>query len=85
MNLPQRIAVLIALGVALHVSCQAILTDDNLEGGWTSYAPNSGQMLQSPLAGDKFTTIAEVLIFVVHAGAWLAIALWLLRDRDSSH
>lgn len=84
MNLPQRIAVLIALGVALHVSCQAILMDDNLAGdGWMNYAPNgSSSLLHSPLDGTRFSTTVEVLVFVVHAGAWLATALWLLRDRD---
>jgi hypothetical protein len=81
LNLVQRLAVLVALGVALHVLCQAILFDDNLEGTQVEYTPGSS-LLHSPLAGDKFSTTAELLVFSLHAGAWLAAALWLLRDRE---
>lgn len=81
LNLPQRIAVLVALGVALHLLCQAILLDDEVDGTWSAY-PQSGSILQSPLAGTRFSTVVELGVFALHAGAWLAAALWLLRDRD---
>ena len=78
-NLYQRIAVLIALGVVLHVSCQAILVGD--DGGWFAYAPND-ELLHSPLTGSKFSPLVEVLVFGGHVLAWTVAALWLLADRD---
>lgn len=83
-NLYQRVAVLIALGVVLHVSCQAILVGDGRDGpdgGWFSYAPGN-QMLHSPISGSKFSPVVEVLVFAAHVGVWTLAALWLLRDRD---
>jgi hypothetical protein len=79
-NLYQRIAVLIALGVVLHVSCQAILVGD-AGGSWFAYASNS-EAMQSPLTGSKFSAIVEVLVFGGHVLAWTLAALWLLADRD---
>lgn len=80
-NLYQRIAVLIALGVVLHVSCQAILVGD-ANGEWFAY-PAAGEMLQSPLTGTKYSPIVEILVFIGHVGVWTVAALWLLRDRDA--
>jgi len=79
-NLAQRLVVLVALGVVLHVSCQAILLGD-VDQGWFSYAPNS-EMLHSPLRGQRFSALVEALVFGAHVAAWTAAALWLLRDRD---
>lgn len=81
-NLYQRIAVLIALGVVLHVSCQAILVGDGGEGGWFAYAPGN-EMLRSPLTGSRYSALVEVLVFAAHVGVWTLAALWLLRDRDA--
>ncbi len=83
-NLYQRVAVLIALGVVLHVSCQAILVGDQRgpgDGGWFSYAPAT-EMLHSPITGSRFSPVVEVLVFALHVGVWTIAALWLLRDRD---
>ena len=79
-NLYQRIAVLIALGVVLHVSCQAILVGDT-GGEWFSY-PAAGEVLDSPLSGSKYSPMVEVLVFAGHVLTWTLAALWLLADRD---
>ena len=79
-NLYQRIAVLIALGVVLHVSCQAILFEDVGDGGWFAYTPGSEHL--EPVGAAKFTPIVQVLVFAAHVGAWTLAALWLLRDVD---
>jgi hypothetical protein len=79
-NLYQRIAVLIALGVVLHVSCLAILVGDRRDGGWFAYAPDT-EMLHSPLTGSKYSPLVEVLVFGAHVAVWTLAALWLLRDR----
>ena len=80
-NLYQRIAVLIALGVVLHVSCQAILFKDvSATGEWFAYTPGSEHL--EPIGPAKFTPIVQVLVFAAHVGAWTLTALWLLGDRD---
>ena len=66
MNLLQRVAVLLALGVVLHVSSQAILFED----------PRTF-VGEDPRYGGG----AQALVVAAHVGAWLAAALWLLRDR----
>ena len=79
-NLYQRIAVLIALGVVLHVSCQAILFKDVGEAaGWFAYTPGSEHL--EPAGPAKFTPIVQVLVFAGHVAVWTLAALWLLRDR----
>lgn len=81
-NLYQRVAVLIALGVVLHVSCQAILFKDvgGGAGGWFSYRPGSEHL--EPVGAAKFTPVVQVLVFAAHVLGWTLAALWLLRDRS---
>ena len=66
MNLAQRVAVLLALAVVLHVSSQVILFEH-----------------PSALIGDdpRYGGGAQLLVVAAHVGAWLAAALWLLRDQ----
>ena len=79
MNLAQRVAVLLALGVVLHVSCQAILFKDVADAGWFAYTPGVEHL--EPAGPAKFTPVVQVLVFAAHVGAWTGAALWLLRDR----
>jgi hypothetical protein len=67
LNLPQRVAVLLALGVVLHVSTQVILFEEPrvLIGDEPRYGGG-----------------AQGLLIAAHVGAWLVAALWLLRDRE---
>lgn len=67
MNLAQRVAVLLALGVVLHVSSQVLLFEDP-----------SAFVGESPRYGGG----GQLAIVAAHVGTWLAAALWLLRDRD---
>jgi len=66
MNIPQRIAVLLSLGVVLHVSSQVILFED--PSAFVGTDPRYGGAMQ-------------LLVMTAHVGTWTAIALWLLRDR----
>ena len=67
MNIAQRVAVLLSLGVVLHVSSQAILFEEP----------------KAFLGTDpRFGGAGQLLVVAAHVGAWLAAALWLLRDRD---
>ena len=67
MNIAQRIVVLLALGVVLHVSSQVILFE-------------SPQVFVGTSA--RFGGLGQLLVVTVHVGTWLGAALWLLRDRD---
>lgn len=67
MNVAQRVAVLLALGVVLHVSSQVILFEE-----------------PSAFIGEdpRYGGLGQLLVMVVHVGAWTGAAVWLLRDRD---
>jgi hypothetical protein len=66
-NLAQRVAVLVSLGVVLHVSSQAILFEEPRT--FIGEVPRYGGGVQA-------------IVVAVHVGAWLVAALWLLRDRQ---
>jgi hypothetical protein len=66
-NLPQRVAVLLSLGVVLHVSSQVILFED--PSAFIGTDPRFGGGMQ-------------LLVVAAHVGTWLAAALWLLRERS---
>ena len=68
MNLLQRVAVLVSLGVVLHVSSQAILFES--PRAFVGEDPRFGGAVQA-------------LVVAAHVGGCLAAALWLLRDRDT--
>lgn len=66
MNLAQRLVVLVALGVVLHVSSQVLL-----------YHEPSVFIGEEPRLGGT----GQLAVVTAHVGAWTAAALWLLRDR----
>jgi hypothetical protein len=68
-NLPQRIAVLLALGVLLHISGTAILFDEP-----SAFVPH----------GPRYGGATQAVVVAVHIAAWTAAALYLLRDRDDA-
>ena len=65
MNIAQRLALLVALGVVLHVSSQVVLFEEPrvLIGDQPRYGG-----------------LGQLVVVVSHVGAWTLAALWLLRD-----
>jgi hypothetical protein len=66
-NLPQRLAALVALGVLLHVSATAIIFAE--PRAFVGEDPRYGALVQAVVVG-------------LHICAWTVAALYLLRDRD---
>lgn len=83
MNLPQRVAVLIAWAAALWVLGWAVLVEyPSSSGGWTNYSPNNALVAIGGYDdGLRFEPAVSAAIGLGLIGAWLALALWLLRDR----
>lgn len=81
-NLAQRLAVLIAIGVVLHVSSQVILFEDPMAGGWFSYAPESEAVHLPGARGAKFSPFVQLLVIAAHVAVWAVAAVWILADRD---
>jgi hypothetical protein len=69
MNLAQRVALLLALAVTLHVSATVIVFEHPrvLVG-------------EDP----RFGSLPQGAVFAAHVGAWLVAALYLLRDRGGA-
>lgn len=66
MNTPQRLAVLVALGVVLHVSSQVILFEEP-------------RVLIGEV--PRYGGLAQVLVVAALVATWTGVAVWLLRDR----
>ena len=83
-NLAQRLAVLIAIGVVLHVSSQVILFEDPMAGGggWFSYSPESEAVQLPGGRGAKFSPLVQLLVIAAHVAVWAVAAVWILADRD---
>lgn len=83
-NLAQRLAVLIAIGVVLHVSSQVILFEDPMAGGWFSYSPESEAVHVPGGRGAKFSPLAQLLVIAAHVAVWAVAAVWILADRNEN-
>lgn len=79
LNLAQRVVVVVALGLGLHVIARWLVVDERLAVGWFSYEPH-----QAPLLGSGRGRFSRELIAIVRLlfiAAWAAVSVWLLADR----
>ena len=78
LNPPQRIVVVIGLGVTLYVVGQWVMTwGTHLYTGWTGYAP-----LQRPYAGGLHPWV-QLLLWVTLIGIWAGLSIPVLRSPSS--
>jgi hypothetical protein len=81
-NRPQRIVVIIAVGLATVAVVQTVNTVwFRTGGGWFGYAPNTSVTFE-PGNGDG-DALMRGLLWLVGVAGWAAIAVRLLRDNDS--
>jgi hypothetical protein len=77
LNLPQRVVVVVATGLALVAIRARVLGSGDTEG-WFNYAPNSGFGVSPSVLGrtdDGVLVLTSLMVI-----AWLALALWLFRS-----
>jgi hypothetical protein len=75
-NLPQRIVLVVALGLAFFVF-GAWATNPGSGGGyWVGYAP-----LSSPVGPGGLHPWVRLLIWLALIVVWAVVAVWLLRAR----
>lgn len=83
MTLPQRVVLVLALGLAMLVGWLWWYSGTlPAEGGWFAYAPNT------QTATDAYFVVRErqvehLAIPLVLIGAWAALSLWLLAPPTS--
>ena len=69
LNVPQRVVLVIAVGLAVRVVAFSIVVDSS-GGGWFAFGPNSG-VLAAPTPHRYSSGVTAVILL-------LAIALWSL-------
>ena len=78
-NLAQRVVLVVALGLALHVIARWLLVDDRLAVGWFSYAPHQAPLVSS--GRGRFSRELIAIVRLLFVAAWAAVSVWLLADR----
>ncbi len=76
-NLGQRIVVVVAAGVLLHVVAQWLLYRDP-SGGWFGYAPAAIPFSQV----RRFSSAITALLTASFVVLWATFAAWLLQSRQ---
>jgi DMSO/TMAO reductase YedYZ heme-binding membrane subunit len=84
-NLAQRLAVLVAIGVVLHVSSQVVLFEEPMTGGWFGYAPESEAVHVPGGRGARFSPLVQLLVITAHVAVWAVAAVWILADRNDGN
>jgi hypothetical protein len=76
LNLPQRIVLVVALGLAFFVFGSWVMTAGSGGGYWVGYAP-----LTSQVAPGGLHPWVRLLIWLALIVVWAVLAVWLLRAR----
>ncbi len=86
MNLPQRVVLVVALGIAALVAVATVnlVLSDPLPGGWFDLAPSTGAALTDNyfVIASDWLIIRQSLIGLLGLASWTAAAMWLLRTRS---
>lgn len=79
MNLSQRVAFVIGLGVGL-LAFGGWVTDlgTSLPRGWVAYSP-----LSQPAIGGLYSWV-KLLVWLIVALTWTVVAVWLLRGSHDT-
>ena len=79
LNLAQRVVLVVALGLGLHVIARWLVVDDRLAVGWFNYAPYQAPLVDS--GRGRFSRELIAIVRLLFVAAWAAVSLWLLADR----
>lgn len=78
LTLPQRVVIVVALGLAARIVQWWLLEEHGTEGGWFNYAPNSGLAYGPP---ERFSPLVVAVGSLALLAAWCAASVWLLNVR----
>jgi len=78
LSLPQRVVVVVALGLAARILDWWLLEEHGARSGWFNYAPNSG-LAFGP--SERFSPLVVSIGGLAFVAAWCAASIWVLDDR----
>ena len=79
LNLAQRLVLVAASGLVIHVLVLWLVAPDTPSGGWFGYAPATQALFRSP--NRRFSTAVTAFVLILGIAAWTAISLRLLAKR----
>jgi hypothetical protein len=82
LSLPQRIVVVVALGLAARVLDWWLLEEHGAQSGWFNYAPNSGLAYGPP---ERFSPLVVAVGSLILVTAWCTASIWVLHSRPTNH
>lgn len=80
LSLPQRVVVVVALGIAARILDRWLLEERGAQSGWFNYAPNSG-LAYAP--NGRFSPLVVSLGGLIIVAAWCAASVWVLHERPT--